>query len=311
MPKNSVTVQVPATTSNLGPGFDTLGIALNLYARVSVMRTSPPSAGAKKPAASLKPGINLVSTINEEGRAGARAILEGAAGLFFERSGTNHFGADVAISGDIPVARGLGSSVGVRLGVIAGLNQLSGAGLSRDALLEMVAELEGHPDNAAPAVFGGFAIAGRLEDRLHCLHYRVPSRARFVTLIPNFEISTEKARALLPDRFPKADVIQNLNRVALIAAVFARGRIPAERLPGLFHDRLHQPYREKLLPALQHVIRAGETAGALGGWLSGSGSTIICLTLATPEKVARAMQSQLPDSSIKILRADNEGFTIS
>jgi homoserine kinase len=131
---------------------------------------------------------------------------------------------------------------------------------------------------------------------------------KFIALIPRFEVSTERARKLVPAVFSKADAVHNLNRAALISAAFTGANYAA--LPGLFDDRVHQPYREQLIPQLSRVIHAGEKAGALGGWLSGSGSTIMCITLDKADAVARAMRRQLPDSDVRILAADNEGAKI-
>jgi homoserine kinase len=191
---------------------------------------------------------------------------------------------------------------------VAALNALTKANLNRNDLLDLVTELEHHPDNAAPAIFGGFAVAGRVGERVCCLAFPVNPAVRFVALIPRFEVSTEMARTLVPSSFSKADTVHNLNRAALLSAALASGRY--DRLRGLFEDRVHQPYREKLIPQLSRVIRAGEAAGALGGWLSGSGSTIMCLTLARPAAVAEAMQRELPDSDVKVLKADNAGFSV-
>lgn len=296
MPSRSVTIRVPATTSNLGPGFDTLGIALKIYAWVSVTRAQQPE-------------IKLLSSVSPSERAAAQAIIDKAAGLFFHTTGVKPFGAKVTIDGRIPVARGLGSSVGVRLGLMAGLNELSGRPLDRAQLLNLVTQLEGHPDNAAPAVFGGFAIAARLGDEVRCLHYKMPAAVRFVALIPKFEISTEKARALLPPHYSRQDAVHNLSRAALLAAALATRKFSA--LPQLFDDRWHEPYRQPLIPPLRKVISAGEKAGALGGWLSGSGSTIICLTLKAPQEVARAMQAELPESEVRIVPPDNDGFRVT
>jgi homoserine kinase len=293
--KDSVIVRVPASTSNLGPGFDTLGIALRLYNHVRVTRVSGK-------------GIDLVSEISEGARGGALQMIREAARSFFRLTHRAEFAIDVLMFGDVPVARGLGSSVTVRLGVVAGLNALTGKKLSRPQLLEIVAALEHHPDNAAPALFGGFCAAGMDATSVRCLHFPVGKNVKFVALIPNFEISTEKARQLVPQKFSKADTIHNLNRAALISAGFASGQV--EALRGLFEDRVHQPYRQKLIPPLSRVIRAGVKAGAIGGWLSGSGSTIICLTLKNAEAVGRAMRKQLRDSAIQILAADNDGLVV-
>jgi homoserine kinase len=132
---------------------------------------------------------------------------------------------------------------------------------------------------------------------------------KLVTLMPQFGISTEAARQLMPDTYVKTDAAHALNRAALLTAALSSGKY--EDLKGIFDDRFHQPYREKLLPQLSKVIRAGERAGALGGFLSGSGSSIICLTLAGAEAVRRAMQRALRDADVKILEADNAGLKIS
>jgi homoserine kinase len=288
-------VRVPATTANLGPGFDTLGIALRLYNFVGV-HCVPGT------------GVELISPIAESDRAAATAMLEEAASLFLQRARIKGFGIEVSLSGEVPIARGLGSSVTARLGVVAGLSKLAGARLSKQQLLEMVTELEGHPDNAAPAIFGGFTTAGIVGKSVRCLHCAIRPRLKFVALIPRFEVSTERARKLVPAVFSKADAVHNLNRAALISAAFTGANYAA--LPGLFDDRVHQPYREQLIPQLSRVIHAGEKAGALGGWLSGSGSTIMCITLDKADAVARAMRRQLPDSDVRILAADNEGAKI-
>ncbi len=293
MPIASATVRVPGTTANLGPGFDTLGLALRLYNRITVRRSD-------------RRGIGITSPIDEPSRRPATAMLQEAATAFFRAARKPSFGFDISIEGDVPLARGLGSSVTARLGCTAALNRMVGEPLDREALFQLVSRLEGHPDNAAPATFGGFTASTLVGDKARAIRFPVPSTARFVTLIPNFEVSTPMARKLVPQQFSKADTVHCLTRVALITAAFASGNL--EALRGCFDDRIHQPYREELIPQLSRVIRAGEKAGAIGGWLSGSGSTIICLTLQNPEAVARAMHRVLPESSMHLLQADSTGL---
>jgi homoserine kinase len=295
MKRRTVTIRVPASTSNLGSGFDTLGLALNLYTVVRITRL--PGLG-----------VALASPVEAADRAGAEAVVRRAANLFFRQTGTPPFRIAISASGNVPIARGLGYSAQIRLGVVAALNELTRAGLDRSQLVGLVARLEGHPDNASPAVFGGFTVAGFVGDRVPCLHFSVNRHLKCVTLIPRFKISTRQARTLLPQAYAKTDTAHALNRAALIVAAFASRDYPSLR--GLFDDRLHQPYRERLIPQLSRVIRAGERAGAIGGFLSGSGSAIICLTLGHPDRVARAMQRQLPDSEVEILIPDNQGFKI-
>jgi homoserine kinase len=140
------------------------------------------------------------------------------------------------------------------------------------------------------------------------VRFKVPAAARFVTLIPRFEVKTSDARRLLPAQYSKADLVHSLNRVALVTAAFASGEL--ESLRGLFDDRVHQPYRAPLVPGLDAVIAAGVRAGAIGGWLSGSGSTIMCLVLDHADAVAAAMHSKLKDSDVRILAPDSAGCVV-
>ncbi|HVY68764.1 MAG TPA: homoserine kinase [Verrucomicrobiae bacterium] len=291
----SATIQIPASTSNLGSGFDTLGLALKVYNRVRVTRAN-------------RRGVQLISAVAETDRAGAVATLMEAARHFFRRTKTAAFGIEVEVASEFPVSRGLGFSATVRLGVIAGLNEISQAGLGHQGLLDLVTELEGHPDNASPAIFGGFTVSSILNGKVRCLPFPVSKDLKSITLIPRFGISTEKARALLPAQYTKADAAHALNRTALITAAFAQRNY--EALRGLFDDRIHQPYRAQLIPQLPRVIAAGEKAGAIGGFLSGSGSAIICLTLENPDRVGLAMLRQLPDAEVKVFRAENRGFSV-
>jgi len=274
-----VTVRVPASTSNLGPGFDCLGIALRLYNNVTISRRS--------------------------GRL-APPMLRTAAAAFFGRAQRNPFPFSCAISGDVPVGRGLGSSVTVRLGVINGLNELAGRPLQRQAIFEICSELEGHPDNAGPATFGGFNVVRDGERQA----FTVSAQLHFVLLVPNFEISTEHARRVLPSRIARLDAVETLRNACAVTAAFASREY--EKLRGAFIDRLHQPFRKKLIPFLDNVIAAAESAGALGAFLSGSGSTICAITLRSPEKVSHAMlaAADSPGARTIVTSADNRGARI-
>lgn len=290
-----MTVRAPASTSNLGSGFDTLGLAFAVYNRVQVTRA--PVAG-----------VRLVSPVGRGEAAGARRLVVAAAREFFRHSGAKPFGAEVRVESEFPVGRGLGFSASARLGVVAGLNELAGTGLARADLLALVTRLEGHPDNASPAVFGGFTVSSVIGSEVRCHSFRVAAKLAFVTLLPPFGISTERARELLPAVYSKADTVHALNRAAMITAAFARRDYPALR--GLFDDRVHQPCREPLIPELSRVIAAGEQAGAIGGFLSGSGSAIICLALTDAKAIGQAMLAVMPGSEVRIYRPENSGFTV-
>lgn len=274
-----VTVRAPASTSNLGPGFDCLGVALSLYNQVTV----------------------------KSGTAGGdNRMVRDAARKFFAVANCKPFDFSCDIRGNVPIGRGLGSSVTVRLGVLHALNEIARTNLSRDELFKLCAELEGHPDNAAPATFGGFTIARGTDVQ----RFNVSPRLRFILLIPSFEIATIEARRLLPADILRTNAARNTANVAAIAAAFATRDY--KRLRGCFVDYLHQPFRKKLVPFLDRVITAAERAGALGAFLSGSGSAICALALDDSKKIAAAMlrASRLFHTQTVITHADNRGVRI-
>jgi homoserine kinase len=297
MRKSSVTVRVPATTSNLGPGFDTLGIALKLHNQISICETDE---------------LIIERVDNQRNSAAANAMSREAADAFFRRSKIKAHGAQIEVKGDLPISGGLGSSVTIRLGIVYALNELNGRPLPDVALLDLVSDLEHHPDNVAPALFGGFAVSAIINGTVRYRRFSVPPSLKFVVCIPEFEVSTEKARALLPKQVPLRDAVENLNRVALITSIFATGDYALLR--GLFDDNLHQPYRKKLIPQLDAVIAAGVEAGALAGWLSGSGPAIMCATEQKERAVADAMAGVFARNRIRcvthILQADNDGTRV-
>jgi homoserine kinase len=297
MRKPSVTVRVPATTANLGPGFDTLGVALKLHNQISIREVDGPA-------------VERVDAMRAN--AAALAMTREAMDAFFHRSKVKAHGAQVEVKGDVPATGGLGSSVTVRLGIVYALNELNGRPLGDTELLEIVTELEHHPDNAAPALFGGFVVSAIISGTVRYRRFNVPPSLKFVICVPDYEVSTEKARALLPKQVPLRDAVENLNRVALITSVFATRDFSLLR--GLFDDKLHQPYRKKLIPMLDDVIAAGVEAGALGGWLSGSGSSIMCLTEQKEKAVAEAMANVFAVQKIRcdshVLVADNDGTRV-
>jgi homoserine kinase len=276
---HQVTVRVPASTSNLGPGFDCLGVALHIYNEVTISRGQGACPGE---------------------------MVRKAGAALFERASLKPFAFTCAVAGDIPQSRGLGSSAALRLGVLDGLNELAGRPLQRRGLFEIGAELEGHPDNAAPACYGGFNVVRGLERQM----FSVSAQLHFVLLIPGFEISTTEARALLPSRIDRLRAVENSRNACAVTAAFASREY--QSLHGAFADHLHQPFRKKLIPFLDDVIASAEGAGALGAFLSGSGSTICAVTLRSPEKIASAMlvAANSPGARTLVTSADNRGARV-
>jgi homoserine kinase len=274
-----VTVRVPASTSNLGPGFDCLGLALHIYSHVTVSRRRGERGGT---------------------------MAHAAAAAFFKRAQAKPFAFSCSITGEIPPSRGLGSSAAIRLGVLHGLNELADRPLERREIFEICAALEGHPDNAAPACYGGFNVVRGLDRQM----FTVSAQLHFVLLVPNFEIATALARQLLPSRIARLDAVENSRNACAITAAFASREY--QSLRGAFTDHLHQPFRKKLIPFLDDVIAAAESAGALGAFLSGSGSTVCAITLRSPEKIAGAMlaAADSPGARTIVTTADNRGARI-
>ncbi len=271
-----VVYRIPASTSNLGPGFDSLGLALSLYNEVE---------------------------IDQGGTHSEDPFIRQAGDAFFSAIGKEPCGFSCRITGDVPRSRGLGSSVTVRLGILAGLNALHGERLSREELFQICRGLEGHPDNAAASCFGGFTI---------CLpdggwrRFAIDERLKFLLVVPGQECSTEKARKAVPTSFSREDTVFNLSHAAAVAACLASGRY--EEMTNLFADRIHQPARSEFLPHLSPVLEAAQGAGALGGWLSGSGSAVAIVTLERVEAICSALSAVPGCGEILSLKADNAGL---
>ena len=296
---NEVTVRVPGSTSNCGAGFDSLGMALSVYNEITLTRGD--WSGSRPGSASDTHGLDMADE---------------AAGLFFVRAGVDEIGYTLSIRGDVPMSRGLGSSVTLRAGVVAGLNELTGAKLSKDDLCSLVTQLEGHPDNATPAVIGGFCVArcdAHTGELLGVLRKPIGKELGFVVVSPDQELETKKARGILPKELPYFDAVKSVNSAAYVVAAFLSGEY--DRLRHAVKDFLHEPYRLPLIPGAKPAIEAGIAAGALTGWLSGSGSSVLCV--ARPKaaaKVARAMVGafaahKLP-ATARQLHADNDGLSI-
>jgi homoserine kinase len=241
-------------------------------------------------------------------------MVEEAAALFFAHPSVHEaaFPFSWKVEGEVPVSRGLGSSVALRLGILGGLNALLGGPLSKDALFDLCNAMEGHPDNAGPGVWGGFFLASATGRSFRC---PVSEELRIVVLVPGLEVLTESARAVLPEAVSRKLAARNVANASCLTAAFVSGDYGLMR--GCFDDYLHQPYRRHLVPRLMEVISAGVEAGALGGYLSGSGSTMACLCLRSEgveENVGKAMAEAFGESGlpcdVRVMGADNTGLRV-
>ncbi|MFQ5880231.1 MAG: homoserine kinase [Dehalococcoidia bacterium] len=268
MPYRRATVRVPATSANLGPGFDCLGMALDLWAEATVTALDEPAAAPESP---------LLATVHA-----AALALYAAAGL------SPPPGLSVAWEGDIPVARGLGASAAARAAGLLAANALCGEPLARDELLALGARLEGHADNMAPALFGGLQVVVWDGETVVRVGLAPPTGVWAVLFVPDVAMPTDESRRLLPSYLSREDAVHNIGRAALLVAALAAGRL--EALDAATQDRLHQPARAQLFPAMYDLFEAARGAGALCAYLSGGGSSVLALTAASPEGVGQAMQ---------------------
>ena len=300
MPLQSVLVQAPASTSNCGPGFDTLSIALSLYNFVRLTRREDGE-------------IRCISADPEA----SQVMVEATASAFAEAAGVERIGFDYEIWGEVPMARGLGSSSTIRASIVGGLNALTGEPLDQDAMIRLTTRLDNAPDNACAVFAGGFCIA-RTEPKNFAyrehVRFPLPESLVFVAVSPEHEVLTETSRRVLPDTIPFDDVVRSANSLAFLVGVLVSGEF--SRLKGAVNDYIHQPYREILNPFSHESIEAGCHAGAYAGWLSGSGSTVICVTDAAHAlTVGAAMQAvytgnRMP-SRVYRLVADNVGLQVT
>ncbi|CCO09034.1 homoserine kinase [Desulforamulus hydrothermalis] len=297
---NNIRVLVPATTANMGPGFDCLGMALGLYNEVHM---------------ALSPG-RLSIDVEGEGAADIekddKNIVWQAARRVFQEIGQANPGLSIKLINKIPTARGLGSSAAAIVGGLVAANRLTGDTLSRDRLLALATELEGHPDNVAPALLGGAVVSVMAEGKVHYLKINPPEELTAVVAVPDFPLSTQAARAVLPAQVSLRDAVYNLSRTALLV-----GALCAKRLDLLYiasQDALHQPYRTPLIPGLNQVIQAANGAGALSVTLSGAGPTVIALTDGKSKGIADAMQKAFEQAGvscrISVLKPAVEGTKI-
>lgn len=258
---NKITVRVPATTANIGPGFDSMGCALALHNYITC---------------EVLPAGKLVITgcpeqyQNEENLAvqGYRAVLS--------RLGLLNEGLSLNIRAEIPVCRGLGSSAALIAGGAAAANLLHGSPLPPAELLEVTNEIEGHPDNLAPAIYGGLTASLVEDGKPRTVKLPLSPTLRWVAAIPDFELSTHLARAVLPKEVAFVDAVYNASHVAVLVGALGRG--DRELIAMALRDRLHQPYREKLIPEYNKVKTAAEQCGAIAFCISGAGPTLLALT---------------------------------
>ncbi len=299
-----VTVLVPASTANLGPGFDCLGLALGLHNTVQME--------------ALPHGLEV--EVTGEGAAGLPGgpdnLILRAAERLFGRAGRRPAGLRLHARNHIPLSSGLGSSAAAVVGGLAAANALIDARLPREELLRMACDLEGHPDNAAPALFGGLVLvaagAGAGDPPL-MRPIPLGDLRQVAVALPALQLSTAQMRQALPEQVPLRDAVFNLGRAALTVEALRGGDYPLLR--EAMADRLHQPYRKRFIPGFDQAVTAARAAGAAGVALSGAGPALVAFAPSGHDRIARAMAAAfeaagVPCSSF-VLPVDSQGVQVS
>jgi len=269
-----VRVTVPATTANLGPGFDCLGLALSLFNSITLERSETF-------------GLTVVGE-------GAECLPRDQSNLVYRAVVAVHQAAGIGlpplhigVANEVPLCRGLGSSAAAIVGGLVAANALNGSPLDNREILRLACQLEGHPDNVAAALFGGLVVATCVDGEVEYARLDVPQGVRAVVFVPDHEMPTDRARSVLPPRVSREDAVFNVGRATLLVAAFSTGRL--NLLKVATEDRLHQQYRRELFPSMDRFFDAAREAGALGVFLSGAGSAILALTNGAEAAVARAL----------------------
>ncbi|MDP6072563.1 MAG: homoserine kinase [SAR202 cluster bacterium] len=259
--KKSVKVQVPATSANMGPGFDCLGMALDIWNTVEV------TVGGS--------GVDISGEGHDSLPKDASNLVHKSVARVFEQLGRDVPEFRLSCHNEIPLARGLGSSSASLIGGLTAGNELCDQAFTEDEILQIASEIEGHPDNVTPALYGGFRIAVNHNGRIISAPVPIPEGLEAVLFIPDVPMPTEEARGILPPEIPRTDAVHNVGRAALLVQAFTSGDLSL--LDIATGDVLHQPARQAIFPAMKNMFRAAMAVGALGVFLSGAGSTVLAL----------------------------------
>lgn len=285
---DSLRVLSPATTANLGPGFDCLGMSLDLWNTIDIIIDKPDGS---------VPLVEIEGEGEGELPTDRTNLVYRAMEFLFREAGEAMPSLRLMSRNQVPLCRGLGSSAAAIAGGLVAANSLSHHTFTSNELLEMAATIEGHPDNVAAAVLGGLRLVVSEQQQLYTAPIPVPSEIHAVLLVPDQRIATEDARRVLPERVSMADAVYNMGRIALLVAGMTTQH--TEYLDVATQDRLHQPYRQSIFPAMKVIFKAARDAGALGVFLSGSGSTIMALTGGREMTVAYEMAEAARQTGIE------------
>lgn len=300
----SVRVRVPASTANLGPGFDAIGMAFQLYMDVT-MRIADQTQ------------IKLIGKQLEGLSLDKSNLLYQTAAALFAKAGLPEPELFIEAQSQIPLTRGLGSSASAITAALVAANVLAGEPFSKDRLFSLASEMEGHPDNVGASLFGGVVVAtmpDAAESEVPYVQIPAPEGLQTLVVIPDYWLSTEQAREVLPESYPRTDFVYNIGHSSLLVAALAQGRL--DLLATAMRDRLHQPYRTKLIPGLRELLADATQHGALGAALSGAGPTTLFFFSGDEQKqsllafITEIMAQYRISYRIMELPIDNQGVRI-
>lgn len=260
-------VRVPATTANMGAGFDSFGMAFNIFNEITVEESDN---------FKIEPNDDFISTTKDN-------LIYKTMLHYYKEIDKPIPTIKITQNDKIPLTRGLGSSAACVVAGLVAANKLAGNLLNTDELLQIASDVEGHPDNVAPALLGGLVVAAyEPKKKVNYVKINPPEGLSFVALIPDFALSTKKARSVLPTRYSRADMVFNISRASLFIASMMSGKW--ENLNMAIDDKLHQPYRKALVPGMGEVFNKSIEHGALGVYLSGAGPTVMAVLLSEKEQ---------------------------
>lgn len=303
MEVRSVKVRVPGTSANCGPGFDCLGVACTIYNELELTLLEEERLD-----------IEITGDGAENIPVDERNIVWRSIQKLLERAGKarEYKGAIIRMNNGVPLSRGLGSSATAIVGGLKAANECLGNPFTNRDLLQMATEIEGHPDNVAPAIFGGFTVSIVRNGKPECFSLMPKLPLKLVVTVPDFFLPTKAARAVLPAEVPMKDAVFNIGRAAMLTAALCKGN--KSFLRSVFDDALHQPYRAKLIPGMYDVFKAARAAGALGASMSGAGPCLIAFAVENADAVGMAMRDAFAKNNVKsqyhVFDIDGTGATV-
>lgn len=294
-------IRIPATSANMGPGFDCIGVALTLYNHIWVEE--------------IAEGLEIIVKRKQaiEIPTDERNLIYKTMQYFYTQKNLKMPAVRITQEDFIPMVRGLGSSAACIVGGLVAANALAGDICTKDELAQMAAQLEGHPDNSNPAIFGSMVVGAQTEELMNYVKLDLSKDLVFATMVPNFPLSTKAAREVLPKSYTRPEVVFNTSRASLLVASILTGKY--ENLDMAMEDCVHQPYRSQLIPNMTQILAYAKEIGAIACYLSGAGPTLMAMVkredaIAFENKMNIYLQT-LPDGwDLQLLDVDVDGVSV-